>query len=102
MTYCECNPFFLSSILIKYSSLVFSLALGVQKVTFTPDRDATINISSNQVKGCRVCTGARHSHCNTSLLLTDSTRVSLEFECSRPQDVFSVEIVRNIGEMSVV
>ncbi|KAM9353455.1 CUB domain-containing protein 1-like [Symphorus nematophorus] len=70
---------------------------GVQKFTITPDRGSTLNISSGQVKGCKVCIVAgRSQQCNTSLLLKGNTPVSLEFECSKPQDVFSVEIVRNI------
>ncbi|XP_045901766.1 CUB domain-containing protein 1-like [Micropterus dolomieu] len=77
--------------------MVFTVS-GVQKLTITPDRGTNFNIrSSSQPKGCNVCTGAgRSRRCNTSLLLRDNTPVSLEFECSRPQDVFSVEIVRNI------
>lgn len=70
---------------------------GVQTLTVTPDRGTTLSISSSQVKGCKVCTVAGRSRtCNTSLLLKDSTPVSVEFDCSRPQDVFNVEIVRNI------
>ncbi|XP_041798665.1 CUB domain-containing protein 1-like [Chelmon rostratus] len=70
---------------------------GVQKLTITPDAGATLNISSSQVKGCKVCTGAgRSRQCNTSLLLKGNAPVTVEFDCSRPQDVFSVEIVRNI------
>lgn len=72
---------------------------GVQKLTVTPDRGTTLSIWSSQTKGCKVCTGSgRSQQCNTSLLLKDSTPVSVEFDCSRPQDVFSVEIVRNIGK----
>lgn len=70
---------------------------GAQKLTVTPDRDTTFNISSSQVNNCKVCTGAGSSRrCHPSLLLKDNTPVVLEFECSRPQDVFNVEIVRNI------
>ncbi|XP_054477696.1 CUB domain-containing protein 1-like [Anoplopoma fimbria] len=70
---------------------------GVQKLTVTPDRGTSLNISNSQAKGCKVCTGAGRSRtCNQSLVIRQSTSVTLEFECSRPQDVFSVEIVRNI------
>lgn len=70
---------------------------GVQKFTITPDRGTTLNISSSQVKGCKVCTEAgRSQQCNTSLLLKSNAPVRVEFDCSRPQDVFSVETVRNI------
>uniref|UniRef100_A0A8D2ZKQ5 CUB domain containing protein 1a n=1 Tax=Scophthalmus maximus TaxID=52904 RepID=A0A8D2ZKQ5_SCOMX len=68
---------------------------GVQKLTITPDRGTTFDISNAQVKGCKVCTGAgRSRRCVASLLLKDNTPVAVEFECSRPQDVFRVEINR--------
>ncbi|XP_071325572.1 CUB domain-containing protein 1-like [Trachinotus anak] len=74
-----------------------STVSGVQKLTITPDRGTTFNISSTQVKGCEVCTRAGRSlQCDTSLELKDNTPVSVEFECSRPQDVFRVEISRSI------
>lgn len=63
-------------------------------MTVTPDRGTTFNISSSQAKGCQVCTGP--GKCTTLLVLTESRRVSLDFKCSKPQDVFSVEIVQNI------
>ncbi|XP_073341813.1 CUB domain-containing protein 1a [Pagrus major] len=70
---------------------------GVQNLTVTPDRGTTLNISTTQVKGCKVCTLAgRSRQCTTSLLLKDNKRVQVEFDCSRPQDFFSVEVVRNI------
>ncbi|CAJ1061538.1 CUB domain-containing protein 1a [Xyrichtys novacula] len=75
-------------------TLFLSYASGIQRLNVTPDRGTTFNISSSQVKGCQVCTGP--GKCYTSLLLKESNRVSLEFKCSRPQDVFNVEIVRNI------
>lgn len=87
----------------RVTRLIFLLTLiaftvsGVQKLNVTPERGTTFNISSSQVKGCKVCTVAGSSRqCHPSLLLEDNTPVSLEFECSKPQDVFSVEIVRNI------
>ncbi|XP_020504650.2 CUB domain-containing protein 1a [Labrus bergylta] len=72
---------------------VFSVS-GVQNLNVTPDRGTTFNIGSTQVKGCQVCTGP--GKCSTSLMLSGNSRVSLEFKCARPQDVFSVEIVQNI------
>ncbi|XP_044062973.1 CUB domain-containing protein 1a [Siniperca chuatsi] len=76
--------------------IVFTVS-GVQKLTVTPERGTTLNISSSLPKGCKVCTRAgRSRQCNTFLLLRDNTPVSVEFECSRPQDVFSVETVQNI------
>ncbi|KAI3360427.1 hypothetical protein L3Q82_002329 [Scortum barcoo] len=68
-----------------------------QRLSLTPDRGTTLSITSSQAKGCKVCTVARSPpQCNTSLLLKQATPVSVEFQCSRPQDVFSVEVVRNI------
>ncbi|KAM4633023.1 CUB domain-containing protein 1-like [Polymixia lowei] len=72
---------------------------GVQKMTISPDRGTTFNISSSQVKGsvCTVCTGeGRSQECGTSVLLRDTGVVSVEFKCSKPQDLISVEILRNI------
>ncbi|XP_040021972.2 CUB domain-containing protein 1a [Gasterosteus aculeatus] len=80
-------------------AFIASAESGVQKLTVSPDRGTYLNItsSSSQVKGCAVCTGAGGSRrCGPSLVIKDDTPVSIEFECSRPQDVFSVEIVRNI------
>ncbi|KAM7382665.1 hypothetical protein PAMP_002387 [Pampus punctatissimus] len=82
--------------------VVFALSqqhrTGVQELIVTPDQGTTLNISS-QVKElvCEVCTGTGSSRqCSTSVLLQDNAPVSVEFECSRPQDVFSVEIIRDI------
>ncbi|TNN76301.1 CUB domain-containing protein 1 [Liparis tanakae] len=76
---------------------VASTVSGVLKLTVAPDRGTVLNISSSQVKGCNVCTGAGSSRqCRPSLVIKDGPPVSMEFECSRPQDVFSVEIVRSI------
>uniref|UniRef100_A0AAQ6IGE5 CUB domain containing protein 1a n=1 Tax=Anabas testudineus TaxID=64144 RepID=A0AAQ6IGE5_ANATE len=76
--------------------LVFTVS-GAQKLTITLNKASTIHISNTQVRGCRVCTGPVGSRqCGQSLLLKDTTSVSLLFDCSRPQDVFKVEIVQNI------
>ncbi|XP_070767948.1 CUB domain-containing protein 1-like [Enoplosus armatus] len=76
--------------------IVFTVS-GFQEVTVTPDRGTTLTISSGQAKGCTVCTRAgRSQQCKTNALLKDNTPAMVEFDCSRPQDVFSVEIVRNI------
>lgn len=73
---------------------------GALKLTVTPDRGTVVSIRNySQTQGCMVCTGSGNSaQCNTSLLLRNATPVSVDFSCSRPQDVFSVEIVRNIGK----
>lgn len=67
--------------------------------TVSPDPGSTLNISNRKDKNCKVCTGSGSSRqCSTSLVLQHNTPVSVEFGCSRPQDVFTVETVRNIGE----
>ncbi|XP_042346752.1 CUB domain-containing protein 1a [Plectropomus leopardus] len=77
--------------------LVTLIASTVSGLTITPDRGTTFNISNSQVRGCKVCTGAgRSRQCDPFVLLKDNTPVSVEFECAKPQDVFSVDIVRNI------
>lgn len=79
--------------------LISSTVSGGPKFTISPNRDTVLTISNSQGKGCRVCTGSGRSRkCNMSLTIKDSnTPVSLEFDCTRPQDVFSVEVVKNIG-----
>ncbi|XP_068591664.1 CUB domain-containing protein 1a [Cebidichthys violaceus] len=82
--------------LLLLAFIAFTVS-GVLKLNVTPIRGTYLNISSSQVKGCKVCAGTGHSRqCSHSLVTKDSTPVSMEFECSRPQDIFSVEIVRNI------
>ncbi|KAM4581556.1 CUB domain-containing protein 1a [Odontesthes bonariensis] len=76
---------------------VISHVSGVLKLTVTPERGTTLIISSTQAKDCQVCTGSgRSRQCAASLSLKDNKRVPLEFECSKPQDAFRVEIVLNI------
>ncbi|XP_068614762.1 CUB domain-containing protein 1-like [Brachionichthys hirsutus] len=74
---------------------------AVQRLTITPERGTSIKIlstvKSSQGKGCNVCARVGASQrCDAFLLLKDGSPASVEFQCSRPQDVFSVEIVRNI------
>nr|XP_019946619.1 PREDICTED: CUB domain-containing protein 1-like [Paralichthys olivaceus] len=83
-------------LLLFFTGIVTTVS-GLQKLTITPDRGTTFNITSTQVKGCKVCTGAgRSRRCDASLLLKDNTPVSVEFECTRPQDALRVEISRSI------
>ncbi|KAM9851622.1 CUB domain-containing protein 1a [Aulostomus maculatus] len=75
---------------------VFTVS-GVQKLTLTPERGSALNISRVRGSECKLCTGAgRSQSCDTSVLLKDNSPVSVEFKCSRPEDVFKVEIVRTI------
>ncbi|KAM6909695.1 CUB domain-containing protein 1a [Xenentodon cancila] len=86
-----------SGTVILHLIVFVSTVSGVQKFTITPDRGTTFNIISSQPKGCEVCTGSgRSQKCSASLSLKNNTLVSVEFKCSRPQDVFRVEIVKSI------
>uniref|UniRef100_A0A665UY58 CUB domain containing protein 1a n=1 Tax=Echeneis naucrates TaxID=173247 RepID=A0A665UY58_ECHNA len=71
------------------------MSAEAQKLTVKPDRGTTFSISDTQGRGCKVCSG---NECDTSLLLKGDTSVSLDFQCSKPQDVFTVEINRSIGK----
>ncbi|XP_068179934.1 CUB domain-containing protein 1a [Antennarius striatus] len=76
-------------------------AAAAQRLSITSDRGTIIKIistvKSSQGKGCKVCTTVgRSQQCDTLLVLKDNSPASVEFDCSRPQDVFNVEIVRNI------
>lgn len=75
------------------------LCAGVQALILTPDTGSTITIRSRQVKGCKVCTGSGPSQqCSTYTEVKHKTSVLVTFDCSKPEDVFNVEIIRNIGK----
>lgn len=68
-------------------------------MTIVPDRGSTVSIRSRQVNGCKVCTGSgRSRQCSTYIEVKDNAPVSVTFDCSKPEDVFNVEIIRNIGK----
>lgn len=77
----------------------FVFYAGVQTLTITPDKGSTFNISNRQVKGCQVCSGTGNAKlCGAFLYIKDNSPTSVNFGCSRPQDVFTVEISRTIGK----
>ncbi|XP_031608066.2 CUB domain-containing protein 1-like isoform X2 [Oreochromis aureus] len=81
-------------------TFIVSTVSGALKLTLTAEPGATINIrNNNQVKGCKVCTGSGNAQrCSIeSMNSFNGSTVSVELECSRPQDVFSIEIVRRIN-----
>ncbi|KAM3615155.1 uncharacterized protein V6R79_024134 [Siganus canaliculatus] len=71
---------------------------GVQKLTVTPDSGSTLSISSSQGTSCKVCATerGRPRQCHASLSLRDGVSSTVEFQCSKPEDVFTVEVVQNI------
>lgn len=85
---------------IPLLTITLCLLPGAQKLTLTAEPGATINIrNNNKVKGCQVCTGSIIKKCSIESLNSFSgSTVSVELECSRPQDVFSIEIVRRISK----
>ncbi|XP_028282407.1 CUB domain-containing protein 1a isoform X2 [Parambassis ranga] len=77
--------------------LLTSIVSSVSGLTITPERGTTLRITSPQVYGCKVCTeSGRSQQCTSSLLLQDSTAVSVKFTCTAPENEFTVEVVQNI------
>lgn len=71
---------------------------GVRAQTLAPDKGSSIRIRNRQVNGCKVCINSgRLKQCNTYLEVKDKAPLWVSFDCRKPEDVFSVEIVRNIG-----
>lgn len=69
-------------------------------LSVTPDPDTRIIIRKvNDEPDCSVCeTQGPKKDCNMNHLeLNHPTNTSVEFTCPRPQDVFVVEINRDIG-----
>lgn len=98
-----CNTFSVKITYILWSdaNVFFTMCScsGVQVLTFAPDRGSTISIRSRQVNGCKVCTSSgRSQHCSTYIDVKYNTPVTVTFNCSKPEDVFYVEITRNIGK----
>ena len=69
-------------------------------MTVTPDPNTMIVISRvNKEPDCSVCVDeGPNQKCNPqSQRITSSQNMSVEFTCEDPQEVFSVEINREIG-----
>lgn len=69
-------------------------------MSVTPDPNTIITISRvTEEPDCSVCVNQESKqNCNPKeLTLEDPTNTSVEFTCPRPQDVFVVEIKRDIG-----
>ncbi|XP_035983514.1 CUB domain-containing protein 1-like [Fundulus heteroclitus] len=78
---------------------------GFKTFTVTPDQDTTIHINSTEASSCKVCKRVPGSelnrHCDRIFTLNKNTRVTIEFDCPRPEEEFTVEIMRNIGKTNV-
>lgn len=79
---------------------VLRFSLGGRMMSVTPDPNTIITISRvTEEPDCSVCVNQESKqNCNPKeLTLEDPTNTSVEFTCPRPQDVFVVEIKRDIG-----
>lgn len=93
-----CNTFSVKYVLRSNANVSCSRP-GVPALTLAPDRDSTISIRTHQVNGCKVCSGSGPSQqCSTYLEVRDNAPARVSFDCRRPEDVFHVEVTRNIGE----
>lgn len=92
-------------------SLVVVLSEGVT-LTLTPDQGTTLNVSQSSERGrgskSTVCTGTGlKKSCSRAgsdyvVLLTDpKAAVNMKFTCTKPEEVFTVEVVREIGKNSL-
>lgn len=92
-------------------SLVVVHSEGVT-LTLTPDEGTTLNISQSSEcsrrSKCTVCTGTGlKKSCSRAgsdyvVLLTDpKAAVNMVFTCTKPEEVFTVEVVRGIGKNSL-
>lgn len=81
-------------------SLRHFFSSGGRLMSLTPDPNTIIIISRvSDEPDCSVCVNkAPKQICNPrQLRITESRNTSVEFTCPRPQDVFIVEINREIG-----
>lgn len=92
--------------LLGMAYAVFVLSEGVT-LTLTPDQGTTLNISQSSERSrgskCTVCTGTGlKKSCSRAgsdyvVLLTDpKAAVNMKFTCTKPEEVFTVEVVREI------
>ncbi|XP_035983508.1 CUB domain-containing protein 1 [Fundulus heteroclitus] len=76
---------------------------GVKILTVTPEKDTTVYINNTEARSCKVCKVTKvpgnlpDRQCHSNLTLSSTTTVTLEFDCLRTQDAFTMEIVRNIA-----
>uniref|UniRef100_A0A8C8IH22 CUB domain containing protein 1a n=1 Tax=Oncorhynchus tshawytscha TaxID=74940 RepID=A0A8C8IH22_ONCTS len=68
-------------------------------ISVTPEPDTIVTISRNtKAKECSVCVGEGPTCNPKELVLRAARNTSVKFTCPQPQDVFSVEINREIGK----
>ncbi|KAG7458055.1 hypothetical protein MATL_G00233840 [Megalops atlanticus] len=83
---------------------IFQIApLPVKKkgrmIPVAPDTGTSITIQRDTAgPDCTVCSteGSKAPQCSSKLALRDTHNVSVEFSCTRPQDIFRVEVNREI------
>ncbi|CAJ1083247.1 CUB domain-containing protein 1-like isoform X1 [Xyrichtys novacula] len=71
---------------------------GARRMSVMPDPDTIVTISRmTDEPECRVCVNKVHPICSpTYLSLREQGNISVEFTCPQPQDLFTVEINREI------
>lgn len=68
-------------------------------ISVTPEPDTIVTISRNtKAKECSVCVGEGPTCNPKELVLRAARNTSVKFTCPQPQDVFSVQINRDIGK----
>lgn len=73
-------------------------------MVITLDHSATVVVSRDPGEPeCEVCVdGSTTTNCSpTDIMVMNTAELSLEFSCLRPQDMYSVEIRKEIGENCV-
>ncbi|XP_008430504.1 CUB domain-containing protein 1 isoform X3 [Poecilia reticulata] len=75
-----------------------SIVSGGLTLTVFPLDGSIINIINSKASSCKVCTSNNtQRQCYNSLTLVN--RTDLEFNCTKPQDFFKVEIVHKIAKV---
>uniref|UniRef100_A0A4W5MYK4 CUB domain containing protein 1a n=1 Tax=Hucho hucho TaxID=62062 RepID=A0A4W5MYK4_9TELE len=69
-------------------------------MSVTPEPDTIVTISRDaKATECSVCVGEGPTCNSKELVLRDTRNTSVKFTCPQPQDVFSVQINRNISKI---
>lgn len=73
-------------------------------MVITFDHSTTVVISRDPGEPeCEVCVDGSTTNCSpTDITVMNTAKLSLEFSCLRPQDMYSVKIRKEIGENCVL